>query len=116
MSLGHFVVDIGAALPDGCGDRPGTAIPAAFGRPATWTNALVCVGAALFVSLSRLMEDTNSPTHAWPHTSSVASASWAVGVILQEGLSVKGLNTAATLCVHRRGRRSRRLRVHARMA
>ena len=26
------------------------------------TNALVCVGAALFVSLSGLLKDTNSPT------------------------------------------------------
>jgi putative Mg2+ transporter-C (MgtC) family protein len=60
------------------------------------TNALVSVGAALFVSLSRLMGDHNSPTRI---------ASYIVrgigclggGVILREGLNVKGMNTAATL-------------------
>ena len=60
------------------------------------TNALVCVGAALFVSLTHLMED---------HDSSTRIASYIVsgvgflggGVILREGLTVKGMNTAATL-------------------
>ena len=60
------------------------------------TNALVCVGAALFVSLTHLMGD---------HDSSTRIASYIVsgvgflggGVILREGLNVKGMNTAATL-------------------
>jgi putative Mg2+ transporter-C (MgtC) family protein len=60
------------------------------------TNTLVAVGAALFVSLSRLMGDENSPTRI---------ASYIVGglgflgggVILREGTTVRGLNTAATI-------------------
>lgn len=60
------------------------------------TNTLVAVGAALFVSLSNLMTDANSPTRI---------ASYIVGglgflgggVILREGMTVRGLNTAATI-------------------
>jgi putative Mg2+ transporter-C (MgtC) family protein len=60
------------------------------------TNTLVAVGAALFVSLSNLMTDVNSPTRI---------ASYIVGglgflgggVILREGMTVRGLNTAATI-------------------
>jgi putative Mg2+ transporter-C (MgtC) family protein len=60
------------------------------------TTALVCVGAALFVSLPALTEDKPDP---------VRMASYVVtgigflggGVILREGMNVKGMNTAATL-------------------
>jgi putative Mg2+ transporter-C (MgtC) family protein len=60
------------------------------------TNALVSVGAALFVSLSRLMGDHNSPTRI---ASYIVSGIGFLGgvVILREGLNVKGMNTAATL-------------------
>jgi putative Mg2+ transporter-C (MgtC) family protein len=62
------------------------------------TNALVCVGAALFVSLSARFND---PAHVDP----TRIASYIVsgigflggGVILREGLTVRGMNTAATL-------------------
>jgi putative Mg2+ transporter-C (MgtC) family protein len=60
------------------------------------TNALVCLGAALFVSLSRLVSHEDSPTRV---AAQVVSGLGFLGggVILREGLNVRGLNTAATL-------------------
>ncbi len=60
------------------------------------TNALVCVGAALFVSLSRLVAPEASPSRI---AAQVVSGIGFLGggVILREGLTVKGMNTAATL-------------------
>jgi putative Mg2+ transporter-C (MgtC) family protein len=60
------------------------------------TNALVCVGAALFVSVSRLVGDTNSPTRVASYVVSGVGFLGG-GVILREGLNVKGIDTAATL-------------------
>src|SRR5580700_10379569 len=60
------------------------------------TNALVALGAALFVSLSVLMNDTNSPTRIASYVVS-GLGFLGGGVILRDGLNVKGLNTAATL-------------------
>jgi putative Mg2+ transporter-C (MgtC) family protein len=60
------------------------------------TNALVCVGAAMFVSLTRLMGDEGSPTRVASYIVS-GIGFLGGGVILREGLNVKGLNTAATL-------------------
>ena len=60
------------------------------------TNALVALGAALFVSMSRLMDDTNSPTRIVSYVVS-GLGFLGGGVILREGLTVKGLNTAATI-------------------
>lgn len=59
------------------------------------TNALVSVGAALFVSLSHLMHDDAGTRIASYIVSGVGFLGG--GVILREGLNVKGLNTAATL-------------------
>ena len=59
------------------------------------TNALVCVGAALFVSLSWLMAD-GSPTRIAAQV--VCGIGFlGGGVILREGMTVKGMTTAATL-------------------
>ena len=60
------------------------------------TNALVCVGAALFVAVSRLAGDTNSPTRVASYVVSGVGFLGG-GVILREGLTVKGVDTAATL-------------------
>jgi putative Mg2+ transporter-C (MgtC) family protein len=60
------------------------------------TNALVALGAALFVSLSRLMDDQNSPTRIASYVVS-GIGFLGGGVILREGLNVRGMNTAATL-------------------
>jgi putative Mg2+ transporter-C (MgtC) family protein len=89
-----FVLDIGAAFLMGLAigvERQLGQHPAGLR-----TNALVCVGAALFVSLSRLMGETGSPTRI---AAQVVSGIGFLGggVILREGLNVKGMTTAATL-------------------
>jgi putative Mg2+ transporter-C (MgtC) family protein len=60
------------------------------------TNALVCVGAAAFVTVSALVGDANSPTRVASYVVS-GIGFLGGGVILREGLTVKGMNTAATL-------------------
>jgi putative Mg2+ transporter-C (MgtC) family protein len=60
------------------------------------TNALVCVGAAMFVSLSTLMNDVSSPTRIASYVVSGVGFLGG-GVILREGMNVKGMATAATL-------------------
>jgi putative Mg2+ transporter-C (MgtC) family protein len=60
------------------------------------TNALISLGAALFVGLSALIDREASPTRV---AAQVVSGLGFLGggVILREGLNVRGLNTAATL-------------------
>jgi putative Mg2+ transporter-C (MgtC) family protein len=60
------------------------------------TNALVCVGAALFISLTPLMGDRDSRTRIASYIVS-GIGFLGGGVILREGLTVKGMSTAATL-------------------
>lgn len=94
MELAYFALNIGVALLLGV----------AIGLERQWrqhiaglrTNALVCVGAALFVSLSRLLSPETSPTRI---AAQVVSGIGFLGggVILREGLNVRGMNTAATL-------------------
>ena len=94
MDFFHFAVNIWAAL--GMGVLIG--IERQFGHhPAGLrTNALVCVGAALFVSLSRLAGPGDVPTRI---AAQVVSGIGLLGggVILREGFNVRGMNTAATL-------------------
>jgi putative Mg2+ transporter-C (MgtC) family protein len=60
------------------------------------TNALVCAGAAMFVSISRLVPLT--PTSLQVAAQVVSGIGFlGAGVIMREGLSIRGLNTAATL-------------------
>jgi putative Mg2+ transporter-C (MgtC) family protein len=60
------------------------------------TNALVCLGAALFVSLTLLIDGKSDPTRI---AAQVVSGIGFLGggVILREGFNVRGMNTAATL-------------------
>ena len=60
------------------------------------TNALVCLGAALFVSVARMIDHESSPTRI---AAQVVSGIGFLGggVILREGLNVRGLATAATM-------------------
>ncbi|HWG47620.1 MAG TPA: MgtC/SapB family protein [Gemmataceae bacterium] len=60
------------------------------------TNALVSVGAALFVSLTHLLGDKDSPTRIASYIVSGVGFLGG-GVILREGMNVKGMATAATL-------------------
>ena len=60
------------------------------------TNALVAFGACLFVSIAHMLNGTTSPAHL---AGQVATGVGFLGggVIMREGLNVKGMNTAATL-------------------
>jgi len=94
MEIVQFTFNVGAALMMGLAiglERQFRQHPAGLR-----TNALVCVGAALFVSLSRLMGDHDSPTRIASYIVS-GIGFLGGGVILREGLNVKGMNTAATL-------------------
>lgn len=60
------------------------------------TNALVATGATLFVALSVAMDDDASPTRVAAQVVSGVGFLGA-GVILREGVNVRGVNTAATI-------------------
>lgn len=60
------------------------------------TNALVSIGAAGFVVFSAMVADNDSPTRVAAQIVSGIGFLGA-GVILREGINVRGLNTAATL-------------------
>ncbi|MFB6990707.1 MgtC/SapB family protein [Streptomyces sp. NPDC056178] len=60
------------------------------------TNALVATGATLFVLYSEAVGDASSPTRVASYVVSGIGFLGA-GVILRDGTSVRGLNTAATL-------------------
>jgi len=90
----QFLLDLGAALVMGVLiglERQYRQHPAGLR-----TNALVCVGSALFVLLPRLLSPPIAPEHVAGQII-VGVGFLGGGVILREGLNVKGLNTAATL-------------------
>src|ERR1700736_4047505 len=60
------------------------------------TNALVSIGAAGFVVFSTMVSGDNSPTRVAAQIVSGIGFLGA-GVILREGINIRGLNTAATL-------------------
>ena len=59
------------------------------------TNALVCLGSALFVSLALLVKDPDNTRIAAQVVSGIGFICG--GAILREGITVRGMNTAATL-------------------
>jgi putative Mg2+ transporter-C (MgtC) family protein len=59
------------------------------------TNALVCLGSALFVSLTLLLKDPDNGRIAAQVVSGIGFICG--GAILREGITVRGMNTAATL-------------------
>jgi len=63
------------------------------------TNALVCIGACLFVMLGQLMPNEAYPTRiAGQIVTGIGFLG--AGVIMRDGLNVRGMNTAATMwCV-----------------
>jgi putative Mg2+ transporter-C (MgtC) family protein len=61
------------------------------------TNALVCVGAALFVSLGVLVKGDATSTSRMASYVVSGIGFLGGGVILREGFNVRGMNTAATL-------------------
>jgi putative Mg2+ transporter-C (MgtC) family protein len=97
MDLLHFIGNIGCALVLGVLiglERQYRQHPAGLR-----TNALVCMGAALFVSLSFLMMTIDKSIDPTRIASYVVSGVGFLGggVILREGLNVRGMSTAATL-------------------
>jgi putative Mg2+ transporter-C (MgtC) family protein len=63
------------------------------------TNALVCVGSAMFVMLGLMVPDGTSPTRIAAQVVTGIGFLGA-GVIMRDGLNVRGMNTAATMwCV-----------------
>ncbi|AKL96530.1 hypothetical protein CACET_c30860 [Clostridium aceticum] len=60
------------------------------------TNALVALGAFLFVTVSMMIEGEGSPTRMAAQVVSGIGFLGA-GVIIRDGLNIRGLNTAATL-------------------
>jgi len=94
MEIVTFAMDIGAALAMGMA----IGLERQFRQHAAGlrTNTLICVGAALFVSVSRLVEHESSPTRVAAQV--VTGVGFlGGGVILREGLNVRGLATAATM-------------------
>src|SRR6516165_4844399 len=93
ISIGQAALDLGVAVSLG----------AAIGFERQWrnrlaglrTNALVALGSATFVVFEALMPDA-SPTRVAAQVVSGIGFIGA-GLIFREGLSVRGLNTAATL-------------------
>lgn len=59
------------------------------------TNTLVCLGSFLFVTISSLVGDTDKTRVAAQVVSGIGFLG--AGVILRDGMNVRGLNTAATL-------------------
>ena len=94
MDLAEIAVRLAAALVVG----------AAIGVERQWrqrmaglrTNALVSIGAAGFVVFSMSISGDNSPTRV-PAQIVSGIGFLGAGVILREGINVRGLNTAATL-------------------
>jgi len=93
MAWHHFVVYLATAL----------ALGAIIGAERQWhqriaglrTNALVSGGAAMFVGISHLV--SLSPTSLQVAAQVVSGIGFlGAGVIMREGLSIRGLNTAAT--------------------
>lgn len=60
------------------------------------TTALVCLGSTLFVKLSQMIQEESSPTRIAAQVVS-GIGFLAGGVIIREGFTVTGINTAATL-------------------
>jgi putative Mg2+ transporter-C (MgtC) family protein len=94
MTTSDFSIDLGTALLSGVLiglERQYRQHPAGLR-----TNALVCVGAALFVLLDGLSGISEGTTRMAPYVVS-GIGFLGGGVILRDGLNVKGVSTAATL-------------------
>jgi putative Mg2+ transporter-C (MgtC) family protein len=94
MEIAWFTINLGAALLLGMA----IGLERQFRQHAAGlrTNALVCLGAAMFVSVARMIDHESSPTRV---AGQVVSGIGFLGggVILREGLNVRGLATAATM-------------------
>lgn len=94
LSVAEFALRLGVGL--GCGALIGLERQWRARMAGLRTNALVAVGATLFVLYSVAITDATSPTRVASYVVSGVGFLGA-GVILRDGLNVRGLNTAATL-------------------
>ena len=94
MNFGEFLLDVFVALI--LGSMIGLERQLHRHPAGLRTNALVCLGAALFVTVSRLIHDITSPTRIASYVVSGVGFLGG-GVILRDGMNVKGIDTAATL-------------------
>jgi putative Mg2+ transporter-C (MgtC) family protein len=94
MEIATFVMNIGAALAMGMA----IGLEREFRQHAAGlrTNTLICLGAALFVSVSLAVERDSSPSRVAGQVVTGIGFLGA-GVILREGLNIRGLATAATM-------------------
>jgi len=93
LSVADFALRLGVGV--GCGALVGLERQWRARRAGLRTNALVAAGATLFVLYAVATEDT-SPTRVASYVVS-GIGFLGGGVILREGVNVRGLNTAATL-------------------
>ena len=94
LSIAEFVLRLGVGV--GCGALIGIERQWQARRAGLRTNALVSIGAAGFVIFSTTLSSDSSPTQVAAQIVSGIGFLGA-GVILREGINVRGLNTAATL-------------------
>lgn len=94
LSSAEFALRLGVGL--GCGALIGLERQWRARMAGLRTNALVAVGATLFVLYSVAVDDTGSPTRVASYVVS-GIGFLGGGVILRDGFNVRGLNTAATL-------------------
>jgi len=94
LSSAEFTLRLGVGL--GCGALIGLERQWRARMAGLRTNALVAVGATLFVLYSVAVDDTGSPTRVASYVVS-GIGFLGGGVILRDGFNVRGLNTAATL-------------------
>jgi putative Mg2+ transporter-C (MgtC) family protein len=93
MEVGNFALNIGVALL--LGMIIGLERQLRQHTAGLRTNALVCVGAAMFVALSVLEKDSSPTRVAGQVVTGIGFLGG--GVIFKEGLTVRGLATAATM-------------------
>jgi putative Mg2+ transporter-C (MgtC) family protein len=93
MELQTFAIDVGVAFLLGL--AMGLEREVRHHEAGLRTNALVCLGAALFVSISRMLEQGEGGRIAAQVVTGVGFV--AGGVIIRDGFTVRGLNTAGTL-------------------
>ncbi|MFE0102037.1 MgtC/SapB family protein [Streptomyces sp. NPDC059009] len=96
QSLTTFDFAIRLATGVGCGALIGVERQWRARMAGLRTNALVAAGATLFVLYSEAMHDPTSPTRVASYVVSGVGFLGG-GVIMKEGASIRGLNTAATL-------------------
>ncbi len=94
MEVWDFLGQLGIAVA--CGFAIGLERQINKGLAGVHTNVLVSAGSCLFIFVSQALQDTNSPARVASQIVSCIGFLGA-GVIAKEGMTVRGINSAATL-------------------